>query len=45
MSGKDLQFSFSFETKYKILEKILNLDLKKACQESDILTTMILLKE
>ena len=36
MSGKDLQFSFSFETKSKILAEIHNLDKKKACQESDV---------
>ena len=35
-SGKDLQFSFNFETKTKILAEIYNLDKKKACQESDI---------
>ena len=36
MSGKDLKFSFIFETKNKILARIHNLDNKKACQESDI---------
>ena len=36
MSGKDLQVSFNFETKNKILPEIHNLDKKKACQESDI---------
>ena len=36
MRGKDLQFSFNFETKNKILPEIHNLDKKKACQESDI---------
>ena len=36
MVGKDLQFSFNFETKNKILAEIHNLDKKKACQESDI---------
>ena len=36
MSGNDLQFSFSFETKNKILAEIHNIDKKKACQESDI---------
>ena len=36
MSGKDLQFSFNFETKNKILAEIHNLDNKKACQEIDI---------
>ena len=36
MSGKDLQFSFNFETKNKTLAEIHNLDNKKACQESDI---------
>ena len=35
-SGKDLKFSFIFETKNKILAEIHNLDNKKACQESDI---------
>ena len=29
MSGKDLQFSFNFETKNKILAEIHNLDEKK----------------
>ena len=36
MSGKDLQVSFNFETKNKILPETHNLDKKKACQESDI---------
>ena len=36
MSGKELQFLFSFETKNKILVEIHNLDKKKACQENDI---------
>ena len=36
MSGKDLKFSFIFETKSKILAEIHNLDNKKACQENDI---------
>ena len=36
MSGKDLKFSFNFETKNKTLAEIHNLDKKKACQESDI---------
>ena len=36
MSGKDLKFSFNFETKNKVLAEIHNLDKKKACQESDI---------
>ena len=36
ISGKDLQFSFNFETENKILAEIHNLDKKKACQESDI---------
>ena len=36
MSGKDIRFSFNFETKNKILAEIRNLDKKKACQESDI---------
>ena len=36
MSGKDLQFSFNFETKNKILAEIHNVDDKKACQESNI---------
>ena len=35
MGGKDLQFSFLFERKNKILAEIYNLD-KKDCQESDI---------
>ena len=35
IGGKDLQFSFIFETKNKILTEIHNLDDKKACQESD----------
>ena len=33
---KNLQFSFNFETKNKILAEIHNLDKKNACQESDI---------
>ena len=36
MSGKDLQFSFNFETKSKILAEIHNPDKRNACQESDI---------
>ena len=36
MSGKDLKFSFRFETKNKILAENHNLDNRKACQESDI---------
>ena len=36
MGGKNLKFSFIFETKSKILAEIHNLDNKKACQESDI---------
>ena len=36
MNGKDLKFSFIFETKNKILAEIHNLDNKKDCQESDI---------
>ena len=36
MAGKDLQFSFNFETENKILAEIHNLNNKKACQESDI---------
>ena len=36
MVGKDLQFSFNFETKNKISAEIRNLDNKKACQESDL---------
>ena len=36
MSGKDLKFSFIFETKNKILAEIHNLDNKKVCQKSDI---------
>ena len=34
MGGKDLKFSFIFETKNKILAQIHNLDKKNACQES-----------
>ena len=41
MSGKDLQFSFNFETKSKILAEIYNPDKKKACQESDITVKII----
>ena len=41
MSGKDLKFSFVFETKNKILAEIYNLDNKKACQESDTLVKII----
>ena len=37
MSGKDLKFSFIFETK----NNIHNLDNKKACQESDISVKII----
>ena len=33
MSGKELQFSFNFETKNKILAEIHDLDSKKACQD------------
>ena len=36
MGGKDLKFSFVFETKNKILGEIHNQDNKKDCQESDI---------
>ena len=36
MGGKDLKFSFIFETRNKILGEIHDLDKKKACQESDI---------
>ena len=36
MKGKDLKFSFIFETKNKILAEIHNLDNKKPCQESNI---------
>ena len=36
MSGKDLQFSFNFETEIKILAEIHNLDKKKACQNQSI---------
>ena len=36
MGGKDLQFSFNFETKNKILAEIHSIDNKEACQESDI---------
>ena len=42
MSGKDLQFSFNFETKNRILAEIHNLDSKKACQESDIPVKIII---
>ena len=41
IDGKDLQFSFNFETKNKILPEIHNLAKKKACQESDILVKII----
>ena len=41
MVGKDLQFSFSFDTKNKILAEIHNLDNKKVCQESDIQVKVI----
>ena len=41
MDGRDLQFSFNFETKNKVLVEIHNLDNKKACQESDILVKTI----
>ena len=41
MVGKDLQFSFSFGTKNKILAEIHNLDNKKVCQESDIQVKVI----
>ena len=40
MSAKDLQFSFNFETRNKILAEVHNLD-KKACQESRILVEII----
>ena len=36
MDFRDLQFSFNFETKKKVLVEIHNLGNKKACQESDI---------
>ena len=36
MGGKDLQFSFNFETKKKLLAEIHNLDNKKDCRQSDI---------
>ena len=36
MGGKDLQFSFNFETKNKLLAEIHNLDNKKDCRRSDI---------
>ena len=36
MCGKDVKFSFIFETKNKILAENHNLDDKKACQESEI---------
>ena len=35
MDGKDLKFSFIFETKNKILAEIQDLDNKIACRESD----------
>ena len=41
MGGKVLQFSFSFDTKNKILAEIHNLDNKKVCQESDIQVKVI----
>ena len=41
MNGKDLQFSFNFETKNNIFAEIHNLDKKKACQESDISVKII----
>ena len=40
-SGKNLKFSFIFETKNRILAEINNLDNKKACQESNILVKII----
>ena len=36
MGGKDLQVSFNFETKNKILAEIHNLDNKKDCKEGNI---------
>ena len=36
MGGKDLQFSFNFEIKKKLLAEIHNLDNKKDCRQSDI---------
>ena len=36
MGGKDLQFSFNFETKNKLLAEIHNLDNEKDCRQSDI---------
>ena len=36
MNGKDLQFSFNFETKNKVLAEIHYLNNKSACKESDI---------
>ena len=36
VGGKDLQFSFIFETKSKILAEFHNIHNKKACQKSDI---------
>ena len=42
MSGKDLNFSFIFEIKNKILAEIHNLDTKKACQDNiDIFSEFI----
>ena len=36
MGGKDLQFSFNFETKNKLLAEIHNLDNKKDCRQRTI---------
>ena len=36
MESKNMSFSFSFVTKETILNELLKLNLKKACQESDI---------
>ena len=44
MGGKDLKFSFIFETRNKILGEIHDLDNKKACQESDIPAKIIFSK-
>ena len=48
MSGKDLQFSFNFETKNqknKILAETHKLDNKKTCQESDIPVKIIMMMQ
>ena len=45
MNGEDLQFSFNFETKNKILAEIHKLDNKKTCQESDIPVKIIMMMQ